>query len=555
MPTASGALVIDADSGTLFAVDDEGRVIAERAVARDAGHLAYDPAREVAFVADRRGDRVVVVDVARMEEIASWPTPVEPFGVALTPDRATVLVATIADRTLVAFDAKSGVQQWRAAIAPEPRGIAVSPDGTRALISSVTTGALDHVALSPPYAVTSIRFRLDCDICRDGDVFARGSGAVLFLDERRAIASYQRAVPKAEHFSRVQHYGGSSFLSPLTHHLALLTFSADPADARPRYEVAQVPNQQPRSLVWDSAGDNLFVVGLGTDTLLHFRGLARAAADGTEPTGANAGLRAGDPCGPDGLALSPERDLLVWCSFTRNVIRVTALGPLGFQAATRLVEGPPLAPTAWTREQHAGMVLFHRNAPQVNVDGALACATCHPDGRADGLAWAIGSRRHQTPVLAGRIVDTAPYKWDGSDKTLADSVTTTVKRMNGTGLLPAEIEALRAYLEALPPPRVPTRDRIAVARGAAIFEATGCTTCHEGVRMTDRSLHRLPGTDAEIDTPSLIGLAASAPYYHDGSAETLDDLLRSYGIGREMADLGSLSLEQRADLKAFLETR
>ncbi|MBZ0234772.1 MAG: cell surface protein, partial [Deltaproteobacteria bacterium] len=86
-------------------------------------------------------------------------------------------------------------------------------------------------------------------------------------------------------------------------------------------------------------------------------------------------------------------------------------------------------------------------------------------------------------------------------------------------------------------------------------EEAGCSDCHEGALLTDRSLHTLPGTTAPIDTPSLVGLAASAPYYHDGSAETLDELLRSYGTGREMADLESLTLDQRADLKAFLETR
>jgi hypothetical protein len=466
-----------------------------------------------------------------------------------------VLVTTIADRTLVAFDARTGVAQWRAALGPEPRGVAVSADGRRALISSVATGALDHVALAPPYTVTSVPFRLDCDLCRGGDVFARGSGAVLFLDGERAIASYHRAVPESISPAPMDRYGGAGALPPVTHHLALLAFvpdaglGGDAVDARHAYAVAQVPSHQPRALLWDDTDDSLFVVGLGTDSLLHFRDLD------SSPVGSNAGLRAGGHCGPDGLALAPERDVLVWCSFTRNVIRVTGLGPAGFQPETRLVEGPTLAPSSWTPQQHAGMVLFHRNAPELSSDGAFACATCHPDGRADGLAWRIGRNRHQTPVLAGRVADTAPYKWDGSDPTLAASLVTTVSRMNGRGLGPSQIYALTAYLEALPRPRIPTRDPAAVARGAALFAASDCATCHAGDRMTDRALHTLPGTKDAIDTPSLLGVAVSAPYYHDGSAETLDDLLRGYGTGREMADLSRLSLAERADLKAFLETR
>lgn len=128
----------------------DGRATGELAIGRDAGLLAYDPARDVAFVVDRRGDRVVVVDARRVEELASWPTPPEPYGIALTLDRAVVPVTTIADRTLVAFDARTGVEQWRAALAAEPRGVSVSGDGRRALVSSIATGALDHVALAPP---------------------------------------------------------------------------------------------------------------------------------------------------------------------------------------------------------------------------------------------------------------------------------------------------------------------------------------------------------------------------------------------------------------------
>jgi hypothetical protein len=127
--------------------------------------------------------------------------------------------------------------------------------------------------------------------------------------------------------------------------------------------------------------------------------------------------------------------------------------------------------------------------------------------------------------------------------------------MNGRGLSPDQVTALTSYLLALPPPRIPTRDAAVVERGAAVFDEAGCDTCHAGARMTDRSLHTIPGIGSPYDTPSLIGLAASAPYYHDGSAETLDDVLRSYGIGREMADFSELTLAQKSDLKAFLETR
>lgn len=41
--------------------------------------------------------------------------------------------------------------------------------------------------------------------------------------------------------------------------------------------------------------------------------------------------------------------------------------------------------------------------------------SCHPEGRADGLSWRLGPSVLQTPMLAGRLTGTAPFKWDGQD--------------------------------------------------------------------------------------------------------------------------------------------
>mgnify|MGYP003379278725 FL=1 len=55
-------------------------------------------------------------------------------------------------------------------------------------------------------------------------------------------------------------------------------------------------------------------------------------------------------------------------------------------------------------------------------------------------------------------------------------------------------------------------------------------------------------------TSSLVGLARSAPYYHDGSAATLDALLAERAAVHGMAETVSLTAAQRQDLIAYLET-
>ncbi|MBA3455791.1 MAG: c-type cytochrome, partial [Deltaproteobacteria bacterium] len=135
------------------------------------------------------------------------------------------------------------------------------------------------------------------------------------------------------------------------------------------------------------------------------------------------------------------------------------------------------------------------------------------------------------------------------------SLARTVTRLGGSGLMPDQTTALVSYLAVLPPPRPPTLDHAAVARGKQVFDgAGGCVECHSGPRFTDGTRHRFKSTLELADTPSLIGLSASAPYYHDGSAETLEVLVGGGGEVHGMGDMSELSPAQRADLAVFLSS-
>src|SRR5579863_7480070 len=90
---SDGALVIDEDSGELIRADVQGKPLAKLPIGRQAGLLAYDPHTKRAFVADRVSNRLAIVEVGNdLSVVRSIATPVEPYGVALTPDRSTVLV-------------------------------------------------------------------------------------------------------------------------------------------------------------------------------------------------------------------------------------------------------------------------------------------------------------------------------------------------------------------------------------------------------------------------------------------------------------------------------
>ena len=551
-----GALVIDADSGDLVRTDAAGAPTSHLAIGRDAGVLAYDPVAAIAYVADRRGDRIVAVHVGGTEltAAASWRTPAEPYGVALAPDRKTLLVTTVADRTLVAYDVSPTIaagattrERWRVALAREPRGVGVSPDGTHALVAHLGAGVVDDVDLQHAHDVSQRALTTGA---------VRGSFAVQFLGPREVVVPFQRSVPVNRdngegRDSDSGHYGGTSFAPPVTHHLAFLSL----AGARTAGLTAEIGDQQPRALAWDAAHDALYVAGMGTDTLLQIRNASQI--DVAE--GASATLTVDrERCGPDGVAIADHGDVLVWCAFSRRVERLAALDDRD-KLVTKLARaaGPALAPTALTVAQHDGMVVFHTADRRVSMAGGVACASCHVEGRPAGLSWSIENHELQTPMLAGRLVGTAPFKWDGNAPDLKGSLGATVQRLGGTGLTSMQATGLVAYLEQMPTVRAPTRPHDAVARGKALFESAelGCASCHDGAAYTDQSKHRLAGSLALVDTPSLLGLAASAPYFHDGSAPTLEALLRDRGGVHGMADDATrLDDAQVADLAAFLDT-
>jgi DNA-binding beta-propeller fold protein YncE/cytochrome c553 len=558
MAAGEGALVIDADSGALIKTDKTGKNVAQLAIGHDAGLLTYDAVAGIAYVADRHGDKVVAVRVeaAKLTIAQSWKTPAEPFGVALSPDRKTLMVSTVADRTLVAYDVANGNEKWRTPLAREPRGIAVSPDGTRALVAYLATGTVDEVDLLETHraehiALASAAASRRCRRCgNDGDSFARGAFAVTFLGNGQAVVPFQRETPiqQKDGNENTGGYGGG-FESPITHQLAFLGLGKD---GHTNQITAQIAQHQPHALTWDAGHDALYVAGLGTDSILQIKNASQVGI----AQGLTATLTSGkDRCGPDGVAVTADGNVLVWCSFTRNVERVDFVDAKGALAnASKMSPGPMLVASTLGETEHEGLVLFHSAEPQISQRGGLACASCHPDGRADGLSWRIDKKELQTPILAGRVVGTHPFKWDGTDKDLPASLTSTMKRLGGVGLDKIQTNALAKYLESLSTVRTPTRDAVAVQRGKQLFDSTGCRSCHDGAAYTDQQMHKLTGTLTESDTPSLLGLAASAPYFHDGSAATLEALIRDRGAVHGMADTSKLNDQQVNDLTAFLET-
>jgi mono/diheme cytochrome c family protein len=141
---------------------------------------------------------------------------------------------------------------------------------------------------------------------------------------------------------------------------------------------------------------------------------------------------------------------------------------------------------------------------------------------------------------------------------------------NGTqDLVSSKLPALQAYQLSLKAPAPPSGsfDAVAALRGKVVFEGAGqCVSCHSGPLFTDANTRLYPpsASMAEPESPSYASRSATkqyrttplkgawqhAPYFHDGSAATLEDVGQIYN---DRMSLG-LSAGQIADLAQYLKS-
>ncbi len=206
----------------------------------------------------------------------------------------------------------------------------------------------------------------------------------------------------------------------------------------------------------------------------------------------------------------------------------------------------------------AGRDLFYgaRNTDMQAIGSGVSCSTCHFEGRDDGLTWQLGPERRQTPSLAGRVSETHPVTWTGDVASVAaEAELTSTIRMGGFDMSQQDYDDIQNFVDWTRPVRKPVfalEDPL-VAQGEEVFNRAevGCAECHmPGSAFTDGEHHSMYGL-AAVNTPSLRGISATAPYLHDGSAPTLRAVLETARNG-EMGDTSSLTDGEMDALEAYL---
>jgi cytochrome c peroxidase len=260
---------------------------------------------------------------------------------------------------------------------------------------------------------------------------------------------------------------------------------------------------------------------------------------------------------------------------------------------------------------------------RLSGSGKASCASCHHPARAfrDGRRTAVGPGGKVLARNVPALYDLAwatSFFWDGRAASLSAQARVPIEapdelagdlpaiaerlhadpsmRARFAGLYPdqqkvtadAVLDALAAYELSLTSPEsrfdrwVAGDDSALGSRELAGFDIFvgkgGCVSCHGGWRLTDDGFHDV-GVDSsdrgrgaldasgrpglpEFKTPSLREVAHTAPYMHDGSLPSLEDVVDHYAGGFVRRPslsptlVGDLRLTgaEKADLLAFLRS-
>jgi mono/diheme cytochrome c family protein len=604
------AFVADADEQEIVAYDaDNGRVLGREGVGGSPSQLLLDPKGRL-YVTARDANVIRVFEPSAsavscregplLRPIAELPTASEPVALAQTKDGASLHAITGWGHTLEVFSTKTHERTLKVDVPREPRAIVLDDSEDRAFLSHAT-GALSVVDLRGQthevrritYATretipSEVRNKAMHDLPFISDVEGFGIGMIGLLGREDIppmdVSKTKPALPRAstQGFAlaslngrllapevlvqpgkmpepskdgppvRPTGYGSSGPSSvptfgPATAHVAVVEMSNESVLHESKHlTIDDRSCLLPRAAAIDPERRTLLVACLGTNEVAEYD------ARSPDPTRALKG-RWSVPEGPTGLAVFEDR-VAVWSSFDR-VLTIIGRGADVVHASTTKER----APTPF----EVGRKIFHASTSRAISSDGRACASCHPDGRDDGLTWTSPDGPRQTPMLAGRLAETAPFGWTGASATVEQHLRETLKRLEGRGLEAAETYALLTYLSKMKTPaRTPAPNEAAIARGRKIFDSyeTGCSSCHtvkDGKAVGDGDVHDVGSkargdVEKEIATPSLQFVGGTGPYFHDGRYATLDDLLAD--SKSMMGQTRHLTKADREALTSYLES-
>jgi YVTN family beta-propeller protein len=582
-------LAVSADGRRLYAVCEASdslavvdtatrRLVGEIAVGNLPHGICLSPDGGAAYVSNRGADTVSVIDLSAMAVIDTIVVGDEPHGVVTDVTGRVLYVANAGSADISVVDLEQGREVNRLSAARGAWGVSRSPDGGEIYVTNNlshfvpfrTPSKSEVTVVDTTSSMVNNRVMIpEANLVQGVDQAPSGDFALVTLVRTKNLIPMTRVLQGWVMTNGIGVLWRDGRVDQLLldepdNYFADPTDVAITPDGRLAFvtgggvnEVAVVDIQLMREVL-ETANDvdrsHLLPNHLGISTEFVERRIS---------VGSN----------PRGLAVSPDGRFVYVAEALDDTIAVIDVARRR-KVATIDLGGP--AELTLTRR---GERIFH--SAEATYGRQFSCHSCHPDGGIDNITYdiepdGIGLNPVDNRTLRG-ILDTAPFKWTGKNP--------TISRQCGPRLAvfftridpftPDQVVALESYIRTIP--RNPNRYRVgneltpAQRRGKALFERTvtnggeeipldgRCTGCHPAPYFTNREMVSV-GTASVLDThdifdvPHLNNIYESAPYLHDGRAETLEEIWTRFNPHDEHGVTNDMTKDQLNDLVEYLKT-
>jgi YVTN family beta-propeller protein len=587
----------DNDSVTVFDAVNYAK-LTEIPVGRAPHSLALAPDGQVWVVNTESATVTVLQTNYLVADTLQLPRGSRPFGVVFDPAGEHAYVALEAAGKIFKLNATNGSLVAALNVGPHIRHLSVTADRTQILATRfVTPRVPGEDTANPQTTVANVKYGGEVLVI-DRASFTHINTMILTHSEASDTSTSARGIPNYLGAAVIAPDGQSAWVpskqdnikrgllrsgTPLNHDMSVrsiasrlnLTTQTEDLASRVDFDDGGIAS----AAAFDPQGVFLFVALEGSREV--------AVVD---VVGHQVILRFDAGRAPQGLVLSPDGRTLFVHNFMDRTVTVHDLTTLAH--GSQLPPPAPLVLHCVTTEQLSPTVLTGKQLFYDAADNRLAlqqylsCAACHNDGGQDGRIWdftQFGEGLRNSISLRGHGgTAQGPLHWTGNFDEVQDFEGQIRGFATGTGLmsdtdfhagtrsqplglpkagLSPDLDALAAYVASLTanddsPERNQDGSLTSAARaGHAVFVQQNCAQCHSGTQFTDSALNvfhdigtlkpssgqRLGAPLTGLDTPTLFGLANSAPYLHDGSAATLEAAITAHnGIALDPTKLANL---------------
>lgn len=528
------------------------------------------------------------------------PRASQPYGLTFTPNGSSAFVALEGLGRLLKLDSVTrtitGSYDFPSdtnGIRPKVRGVAVSGDGTKVYVSRfVSPDTYGQVYEVNAAAMTLTRtITLAIDLGPDAPTSGRGLPNYLNAIAINPDGTRLWAPSKKDNIQRGTLRDGNA----LTHDLAVRAMSSSinlSTGLEVLSERVDYDNRdRAHAVCFSTLGDLAFVSMPGNNHVQVVN-----TYNGAQVTQMNVEKA------PTGILFDPITKRLYVLNFlsrtlsafdVEDLINATDNITPSIGSPVSLVASDALASNVLLGKQ----LFYDATSTRLNLEGYMSCASCHLDGGQDGRVWDFtgsGEGLRNTIDLRGKSgTGHGRLHWSANFDEVHDFEGQIRNFGSGLGLMEntnfnvgtrsqplglpkqgfsADLDALSAYVASLnKAPASPYRATNGTLTadgviGQQLFNQLNCFTCHGGTNFTDSDIggfhdigtikpssgNRLGAALTGIDTPTLRGVWAGAPYLHDGSAPTLHAVFSNTPPSSPHSVTNQITPTQFAQLIAYL---